>query len=119
MVDVLSARVTTAPPVGAGSESVTAQLMGVPPVTTVGETDIPIRTGAGLNVTEADLVTLPRVAVTVSGVAEVTDALDTLKLICRVPASTVTESGVIRLTELSVMPIVVFAVANAVVETVP
>ncbi|MEO8587609.1 MAG: hypothetical protein ABI584_15695 [Acidobacteriota bacterium] len=87
-------RLTTKPPAGAMLESVTVPVEGVPPVTVVGLSETPARTG-GLMVRVAVFVMTPALAVSVAVVADPTAAVATVNAAVVAPAATDTIAGTI------------------------
>jgi hypothetical protein len=91
-------RLTTAPLLGAGPLSVTVPLEEEPPVTLLGLRVIEERVGdvpAGVTVSVAVFVVVPRVAVMVTGVEAVTAVVFTVNVALVAPAATVTLAGTV------------------------
>jgi hypothetical protein len=92
----LEVRLTSSPPGGAGSFSVTVPCVEVPPMTEVGETVRVFGTGEVM-VSVADILTPPAEAEMVTGVEVVTPEVEMPNVALVAPAATSTEPGVTAL----------------------
>jgi hypothetical protein len=91
-------RLTTAPLLGAGPLSVTVPVEEEPPVTLLGLSTIEDRVGgvpAGVTVSVAVCVDVPRVALIVTGVDAVTAVVFTVNVALLAPEATVTLAGTV------------------------
>ena len=88
-------RVTTSPPVGAPLDRVTVPADEAPPTRLAGARATPVRLAGGLTVRVVVRLTPPKVAVSVTAVADATDVVVAENVALVAPAATLTLAGTV------------------------